>query len=474
MFRPGAVPEGFAKARDDVAAIRPARYRLFVDWAAPAAGPDGLRPTSSSPTTAACAGWRRVAPTPGSATVCERWQSVSGPTEAAGRSSSSLYGAPDWAARAGRRLRAQGHRGSRSRPYTAAGLAGLPAPDPGPAGPGAPRRRGAAVVEPLQRGQPPVLRQPAAGGMRCVVAVARARLLRAGRPRRQAGARPRRRRPHDLVLGELAGYRGPSPRGTGISEFVRALPDDVACAATVWSQHEYTQPDREQPDAVGELERALDERPCTRGQADLGHGDRGGGRRAGAARPGSPHALARQCAALAALLERLDADARVQAVFQFSLRDDTAYPVGLFDPTLRQAYPTLGLWRAWSAASRGDGQPPGAPARVLTRRTVLRGRDAGEGSVDLRHGFRNPRACSRVSDGDMGRCRISRPGRGSRGRGEQSTRTRWSTRAAVMSPWCTPGDATPPGGVRSASVERRRCSTSAEGPCRSSPTISPT
>ena len=67
-----------------------------------------------------------------------------------------------------------------------------------------------------------------------------------------------------LVLGELAGFRQPREQGTSVGEFIRALPDDVACAASAWSQHEYASPAYEPAapfarDAVGEAAAALAE-----------------------------------------------------------------------------------------------------------------------------------------------------------------------------------------------------------------------
>ena len=43
--------------------------------------------------------------------------------------------------------------------------------------------------------------------------------------------------------------------------------------------------------------------------------------------------------------------ARVAAVFQYSFREDPAYPVGLLDPALSKSYSTYRLWAAWAAGS---------------------------------------------------------------------------------------------------------------------------
>ena len=69
------------------------------------------------------------------------------------------------------------------------------------------------------------------------------------------------------MLGELAGKVAPSPLAGGVDEFVKALPDGVACSAAIWSQHMYTDLRASRPrGAVGQMERALDARPCTKGK----------------------------------------------------------------------------------------------------------------------------------------------------------------------------------------------------------------
>jgi hypothetical protein len=167
----------------------------------------------------------------------------------------------------------------------------------------------------------------------------------------------------ELVLGEMAGTTVPSPRRSTVQEMVAALPDDVACLSRTWSQHDYAQvhPDPDKPDPVAALERALDARPCTRG-AHIWITETGvGGDDPGAPRPTDDAALRAQCRAQERLLERWAADPRVDAAFQYTFREDTAYPVGLADPGLTRVYPTYDLWAAWGARAPTDG-PPARPA----------------------------------------------------------------------------------------------------------------
>lgn len=155
-----------------------------------------------------------------------------------------------------------------------------------------------------------------------------------------------------LVLGELAGVRRPSPNGSGVTEFVDALPDDVACAGAVWAQHQYVRGDGQQHDAVAEMQRALDKRPCTKDKqvwvTETGVVVRKGS---------EPADGRRDCRAMHAQLARWAADPGVGAAFQYTLREDPLYRVGLFDPALTRTYPIYETWRAWAGAMRDDPDP---------------------------------------------------------------------------------------------------------------------
>jgi hypothetical protein len=166
-----------------------------------------------------------------------------------------------------------------------------------------------------------------------------------------------------LLLGEMAGTTTPSPRRSTIQEVVAALPDDVACASRTWAQHDYAQvtPDLAKPDPVTTLEQALDARPCTRG-AHIWLTETGvGGPEPGGDRPIDDATIRAGCRAQNDLLLRWAADPRVDVAFQYTFRDDTAYPVGLADAGLTQTYPTYDLWKAWGERAPSDA-PPALPA----------------------------------------------------------------------------------------------------------------
>jgi len=150
-----------------------------------------------------------------------------------------------------------------------------------------------------------------------------------------------------LVLGELAGKVAPSSLAGGVAEFVRALPDDVACAGAIWSQHMYTDlpydPNFAGP--VGQLERALDDRPCTKGKPIWVTETGVGASHAGRTRSSDPAQLLQGCRAQAAALRRWSRDDRIQNVFQYEFRDAPDFPTGLADSGLTRTYPVYGLYR---------------------------------------------------------------------------------------------------------------------------------
>ena len=169
-----------------------------------------------------------------------------------------------------------------------------------------------------------------------------------------------------LVLGEMAGTTTPSARRSTVQEMVAALPDSVVCLSRTWSQHDYAQiaPDPGKPDPVATLEAALDARPCTE-DAHIWVTETGvGGADPGGPRPLTDPGLRAQCRAQDAMLRRWADDPRVDVAFQYTFREDTAYPVGLADAGLTRLYPTYDLWAAYGAREPSDPPPalPGACA----------------------------------------------------------------------------------------------------------------
>ena len=171
----------------------------------------------------------------------------------------------------------------------------------------------------------------------------------------------------ELVLGDFAGFAHGSDKSESISEFVAALPDDVACSARAWATHAYADPERPggrpKADPVGELERALHRRACTRDNEIQVTETGAGGAHAGDDRPTSPAALRDACRAIALQLASWKRNPRVAAAYQYTFRDDPAFPVGLADAGLTRPWPAYGVWKAWGGGQRKPGDPaPEVPA----------------------------------------------------------------------------------------------------------------
>ena len=152
---------------------------------------------------------------------------------------------------------------------------------------------------------------------------------------------------------------------TSVASFVAALPASVVCLSDVWSIHAYASYGARAAahDPVEALERALDAR------GGCGAGRTSGSPRPAPARrtPGTSRSQARRRSTKAALRSpsssRLVADARVGAVFQYSFREDPAFPVGLLSADLAHLYPAYDLWLSYARA-RARGRKAPAPAAL--------------------------------------------------------------------------------------------------------------
>ncbi len=154
-------------------------------------------------------------------------------------------------------------------------------------------------------------------------------------------------RPHRLVLGDLAGFVASSPLAVSIGEFVAALPGDVVCAGGAWAVHYGLAGRARRAEAtVTALERALAARGCA---APIWVTE------AGAPTAGA-EAPAAACRELALALAHWNADPRVDAVFQYTFREDPLFRLGLADTALNRVEPAYAVWRAWGA--RGPNSPP--------------------------------------------------------------------------------------------------------------------
>ena len=363
--RPGGAR--FEIARRELTALHPTYLRLLVDWAA--LQPDPRRPPQLEAPVSGCA--RRVGPCAAYAGIRDELAAIASQQKAAGTRAGvafqvvvDIFNTPAWAApppsgcqRPGAAATSQGPSRAALGAYRALirSLLALA------------QREGVSIDwwGPWNEPNHPLFMSPqrasCAAGSPTVAPALYAELVRAmnAELRAQGGGR-------HLLLGELNGFESGSPDRTSISEFVAALPSDVICSSDVWSIHAYaSRGSFAHADPVAALEQALNARGGCARDARVWVTETG----AGSSQPGSPRtALAADeqagCRAMAAQLIRWSRDPRVGAVFQYTFREDPAYPVGLVGADLDHLYPTYRLWREWSRL-RGHGEPPPTPATAL-------------------------------------------------------------------------------------------------------------
>jgi len=368
--RGGSGHAAFASARRQLTALEPGFVRLLIDWAA--LQPHATTPPALAASVDGCA--RTVQPCGAYAGLRAQLAAIASQQRAAAAEGKAafevvldLFGAPAWAARGPSGCEA-GQTSAFSRPLNAAGLAGYRSLIRSLLALGA--QEGVALDwwSPWNEPNDPVFLSPQRQG--CTSAspslapAVYAQLARAmAGVLREAGGQQRH-----LLLGELNAFEDPSPHSTSVGEFVASLPPDVRCLSGVWSIHAYARRDGATPelDPVAALEAALDRGgACTR-RAVIWVTEAG----AGAPHPGRPRLPgareeADACRALARQLEGWVADPRVKAVFQYSFREDPAFPVGLLSADLTRAYPTYRLWLSYARTRARGEELSRAAARSL-------------------------------------------------------------------------------------------------------------
>jgi hypothetical protein len=347
----------FGPWRDRVEAIRPTLFRLLVDWAQLQPSP-AVPPAWTKPDLGCARGVPPCGPFSGLRDVLRAVRSQ----QEAGRGFEvlvSIYGVPAWAARPPAGCERPGTT-PRSRPITAAGLRAYGALVDSLQALAAAERVRLRWWSPWNEPNGPYFLSPQRS--RCTDAAplrspaVYAELARALRARLRPG--------QGLVVGDLADLRASRPGRASVADFVAALPDDVLCSAVVVAQHDYVEAS-DPPGArgaVGQLEDALDHRPCAASTPIWVTETGVGAPRTNGRRTTDPATLRAECRALQRALRRWDADPRVGAAFQYTFRDDPAFPVGLADARLTRAFPVEALWRAWGGDRAPDGPAPALPA----------------------------------------------------------------------------------------------------------------
>jgi len=365
----------FRQARRELSALQPAYIRLLVDWAALQPNP-GRPPDLTLPASGCARTVGPCAPYPGLGGELAAIASEQRARRAAGQAGPEvlidILGAPSWAAAAPSGCELAGApSGARAlAPHALEGYRELIAAvvAQGRAA-GVELRWWSPWNEPNdadfltpQRARCDASAEPVSPSLYAQLARAMAGALHAS----DAGA--------SIVLGELNGGAGDSPHATSVAGFVAGLPSGVVCLASAWSVHAYASygsARRRGADGVAELEEVLARRGGCGTRAPVWVTETG----AGAPHPGDPGRVSQgqeleACRALAEDLARWFADPRVAAVFQYSFRDDPAFPVGLASASLGSVHPTYGLWLSLARA-RADGSRAGVAAAAAGQRSSI-------------------------------------------------------------------------------------------------------
>jgi hypothetical protein len=155
-----------------------------------------------------------------------------------------------------------------------------------------------------------------------------------------------------LVIGETAGIVRPGRRTSSVQEFIAGLPQDVACASTVYTQHAYIGG----PDPVDAVGTALAAHHCPQPHTiwitETGVGP--------APKRFSAISRTARCHALHQRLVKWFNDPRVTVAIQYTVREDDRFPTGLFSTDLTKRRPALAEWTAWG----GDRLPTAPPPKA--------------------------------------------------------------------------------------------------------------
>jgi hypothetical protein len=368
LLAPGAVPAEFAPSRDRLAELRPRYVRVLIDWEKIQPQPDAA-PRFDVPSDGCMRGVPPCAPHSGVRDVLRALAARRAAGERGWEPVVVIYGTPAWAVR---QPAAETPRGdecglsSRARePDPAAYTALIRALRAEARADGAPLRWWAPWNEPNHPAFLAPQRARCDDASPSTSAARYARIVDALRAVQEPGER--------ILLGDTAGYDAPRPSASSVTEFIDGLPRRTVCSSAVWAQHVYVAqpggPDgaAEQggaplagdADAAGSpallraVRAALDRHSCPN-RHHLWLTETGvGGPRPGRDRPTDRASLRRACRAMAAALESWRRDPRVDVAFQYSFREDPAFPVGLADAQVNRVYAPYAAWRAAAVAPAG-------------------------------------------------------------------------------------------------------------------------
>jgi len=158
----------------------------------------------------------------------------------------------------------------------------------------------------------------------------------------------------EYVLGELAGLDVSKTKSTSLQEFIRKLPTSVVCGSTILSQHGYITG----INPVDLATRAAATHHCPKKHVVWMTETGVGAPHAGQNKRVTAPAERRDCRKLHARLLQWYKDPRVTAAFQYTFREDDIFRTGLVTTALDRAFPALEEWQAWGGSKRPDPTDP--------------------------------------------------------------------------------------------------------------------
>jgi len=159
----------------------------------------------------------------------------------------------------------------------------------------------------------------------------------------------------EYVLGELAGLDTSKTKSTSIQEFLRKLPSSVVCGSTIISQHGYITGGI---NPVNLDAKAAATHDCPKKHVVWMTETGVGAPHAGRAAESTAKDERRWCRQLHRRLTQWYEDPRVTAAFQYTFREDDIFRTGLVTTALDRAFPALREWQAWGGTARPDPTDP--------------------------------------------------------------------------------------------------------------------
>jgi hypothetical protein len=156
------------------------------------------------------------------------------------------------------------------------------------------------------------------------------------------------------VLGELAGLDESKTKSTSLQEFLRKLPKSIVCGSTILSQHGYITG----INPVGLAAKAAATHKCPKKHVVWMTETGVGAPHAGEDKRTTAPAERRACRQLHKRLVRWYDDPRVTAAFQYTFREDDVFRTGLVTTALDRAFPVLKEWQAWGGTARPEPTDP--------------------------------------------------------------------------------------------------------------------